>query len=191
MPTCWHDNTLINTILLRSCSCWYWWLLQIVLHCSSQKMVIVYNFVAKLELATCTFVSYPTPSLPKPTPVEIVFRMVFLHLILEVIPFCSGQTLISTQPPPSNFDSSVVFEVLRVTDHHAKFLCKLAAGKLCTSLANVLSSNLWFQVHVCLSFITWRSSDQMFKSYNSNVNDSYSSNRLTKSAYFLPPKSNS
>ena len=155
------------------------------------KMLIVYNFVAKLELATCTFISYPTPSLPKPTPVEIVFRMVFLHLILEVIPFCSGQTLIPTQPPPSDFDSSVVFEVLRVTDHHAKFLRKLAPGKLCTSLANVLSSNLWFQVHVCLFLITWRSSDQMFKSYNSNVNDSYSSKRLTKSANFLPLKSNS
>ena len=97
-------------------------------------MLIVYNFVAKLELATCTFsFSYPTPSLPnQPHAVEIVFLiMVFLHLIMEVILFCSGQALIPTQPPPpSNFDSSVVFDVLHVTAHHAKFLHELAAGKL-------------------------------------------------------------
>ena len=98
-------------------------------------MLIVYNFVAKLELATCTFsFSYPTPSLPnQPHAVEIVFLiMVFLHLIMEVILFCSGQALIPTQPPMHHpiLTVLVVFEVLRVTAHHAKFLHELAAGKL-------------------------------------------------------------
>ena len=68
--TCWHDNTVINTILLSI----FILVLMIYTHTYftlillTTKMLIVYNFVAKLELATHTFFSYPTPSLPKPTP---------------------------------------------------------------------------------------------------------------------------
>ena len=69
-------------------------------------MLIVYNFVAKLELhvATHTFFSYPTPNLPKPTPCSRnCFPAVFLHLIMEVIQFCLGQALIPTQLPTIQF----------------------------------------------------------------------------------------
>ena len=70
-------------------------------------MLIVYNFVAKLELATHTFFSYPTPSLPKPTPCS---RDCFPdhgipapYHAMEVIQFCLGQALIPTQPPTIQF----------------------------------------------------------------------------------------
>lgn len=124
-----------------------------VLHCSSQKMVIVYNFVAKLELATCTFVSYPTPSLPKPTPVEIVFRMVFLHLILEVIATVLFWASAHPHTTPHHpiltvlwFSRSSVW-LLTMLNSCVSYSCRQI--KLYTSLAKVLSLQIC-DVSTCL-----------------------------------------
>ena len=41
------------------------------------------------------------------------------QILIRIVP---GKRLSPRQRPPLNFDSCMVFEVLRVTAHHAKFL---------------------------------------------------------------------
>ena len=95
------------------------WLLIHIHSFTLLTMLIVYNFVAKLA----TFFSYPTPSLnPRCKPSRDCFQDGF------PVPYPGSDTVASTHPhttPTIQFNSSVVFEVLHVTAHHAKFLRKL------------------------------------------------------------------
>ena len=64
---------------------------------------------------------------------EPTFLVPFLGLpclrFLITYTYCPEQAPIPEQSPTPNFDSFVVFKVLRVTAHHAKFLRSESEGR--------------------------------------------------------------